>query len=111
MARKKSEYKHRQVDSLLNAIGSPKDFWGEVRKYRHKKFTPNSISVEEWHDHFEQVLNDNVSPDGHCVQGLEDVSTFDELLDGDISETEIRQAIRNLKPGKAAGTDGIVCDF
>ena len=33
---------------------------------------------------------------------------FDELLDGDITEGEIRQALQSLKHGKADGPDGLV---
>eukprot|EP00745_Piridium_sociabile_P004493 TRINITY_DN126895_c0_g1_i1.p2 TRINITY_DN126895_c0_g1~~TRINITY_DN126895_c0_g1_i1.p2 ORF type:complete len:100 (+),score=15.87 TRINITY_DN126895_c0_g1_i1:88-387(+) len=65
---KEAAYKKNRLDSLLNSLSCPREFWGEIRKNRPKSYCTNSISEDEWLKHFEHVLNSNTEytvPSGH----------------------------------------------
>ena len=40
-----------------------------------------------------------------------DEESYDEILDTDISELEVKKAIQRLKSGKAAGVDGVIAEM
>ena len=63
--------------------------------------------VRRWREHFEGVLNWN-DPET-CCEDLDDLEDIEELEieKGDVSREEIQRAIKNLKNGKAAGSDKI----
>ena len=43
--------------------------------------------------------------------GIQEEETFDDILDCEISEQEVRNAIRRLKAGKPAGPDCILAEM
>ena len=40
-----------------------------------------------------------------------DEESYDEILDTDISELEVKKAIQRLKSGQAAGVDGVIAEM
>ena len=40
-----------------------------------------------------------------------DEESYDEILDTDISELEVKKAIQRLKSGKAVGVDGVIAEM
>ena len=61
---------------------------------------------------FFKLLNSDIHDDHSVDPPTDDVnSVHDELLDSEITEDEVRKAIRRLKSGKAAGTDQIINEF
>jgi hypothetical protein len=76
-----------------------------------KRVQPN-IDLESWHDHFQSVFSDN----GLLLndQPVNDTCINERhvpQLDSPIVEDEVREAIRNLKLGKASGLDNICGEF
>ena len=47
--------------NLLDTINNSKEFWGQIRKYRHRTLISNDISQEELVDHIDKVFNENTT--------------------------------------------------
>ena len=76
-----------------------------------KDYTRQHFS-ESWRDHFFILLNLDIHDDHLVDPPTDDVNTVhDELLDSEITEDEVRKAIRRLKSGKAAGADQAINEF
>ena len=96
----------------MASMNNSKEFWGQIRKYRRRKFISNDISAEEWVDHFEKVFNENGAAQSDIEMTFNNIDeSYDDILDADISEREVRKAIQHLKCGKAAGPDGILAEM
>ena len=112
LQKKKREEQNARVDSLLDTMNNSKEFWGQIRKYRHRTLISNDISQEEWVDHFDKVFNENITAQVQNAKNYgnpgNDEESYDEILDTDISELEVKKAIQRLKSGKAAGVDGVI---
>ena len=92
------------------------DFWKEVRKHRKRRTLVNNIQTKEWLDHFDRVFNEstkNTVSDSNVESndGIQEEETFDDILDCEITEQEVRNAIRHLKAGKSAGPDCILAEM
>jgi hypothetical protein len=69
------------------------------------------ITNDQWVSHFKKVLNFSIvgdRPEWHIPN--DDISE-DFILDSPISSQEVINSINNLKPGKAAGIDGLIPEF
>ena len=81
--------------------------WAEIREIRaHRKET--HILPEVWVNHFEGVYGGGGNWVGARppLQGQEV-----QMLDSVVTKREVREAIRGMKTGKAAGLDGIQAEF
>ena len=61
-------------------------------------------------DHYDRVFNESVKNTVNDINvesndGIQEEETFDDILDCEISEQEVRNATRHLKAGKSAGPD------
>lgn len=73
---------------------------------------PNSISKEEWLNHFKGVFDTDSAEENETLNCEDDNCLFDITeLDAQITEMEVSNAIKALKNGKAAGPDGISGEF
>ena len=80
-------------------------------KHRTRKTIVNSIEETGWINYFENVFIEGVERRNQTIDcDLTDESD-DTFLYAEISELEIRKAIRQLKTGKAAGLDGILAEM
>ena len=71
-----------------------------------------NISTQSWRDQFFKLLNSDIHDDHSVDPPTDDVNTVhDELLDSEITEDEVRKAIRRLKSGKAAGADQVINEY
>ena len=97
--------------------------WDTVRRARQKKTKQPEISISTWKDHFQNVLsnkstevpskeNTNENP-SESQPGTESEANVTHIpgLDDPITEQDVRQAVRNLKQGKASGLDRICGEF
>lgn len=115
-----------QLLNELNAACSDlnsKSFWQKVKSLTANKLnSSNLISPRAWFVYFRTLLNiENTADDSGFSQEVEDVVNSHDIhrcdecihsqLDEEISEAEIRKAIKSLKSGKAAGPDGLPSDF
>ena len=56
---KKTTYRKRVLDSLHENKNNPKAFWGTLKNFVSKKSVSNTVSKQEWFDHFSRVFNPN----------------------------------------------------
>ena len=75
--------------------------WGEKTSDDSETIKPHT-----WNEYFKKLLNKPISdtPPGHHDP------TFHPILDGVITVDELRSALKQLKPHKAAGPDGILAE-
>ena len=97
-------------------------FWDTVRRARQRKTKHPDIAITTWQEHFQNLL-DKVSEQASNEENgksetnspnnpdLETSETHIPELDDPITEQEVRQAIRNMKHGKASGIDEICGEF
>ena len=130
---KKTAHRTKLLDSLQQNINDPKTFWSKLKSCISKAPSTNSISTEQWFQHFSNVFSKdnshNTNTDETCFQNSDDIDAQGneeqsesedvlvnndvdiESLECDISEAEVYAAIRALKNGKAAGPDRLTGNF
>ena len=88
----------------------PKTFWGIIDKMNNwgkgKMNHSDNISPMKWKKYFQALLNEKHSLTPQCTH-IKETNTFNPLLDGAIKEEELKDAMKELKSGKAPGPDGI----
>jgi hypothetical protein len=114
---KKKAYRKNIQQNLHNFRKNSKKFWDTVKTARQRVKKQPVIEIQAWQEHFAKVLgndsgedssskiNDNVNSENLT----EELSV--PLLDNPITENEVREAIKNLKSGKAGGLDSICSEF
>ena len=116
MLNDKRKLYHQSIrTSLLENKNNSCKFWSTIKRGRPRKNEYVSISIQTWQDHFsrilgQQVVNEMGANSVTVNQQQEDIITVPEL-DTEISEGEVKLAIRKLKAGKAAGLYKITSDF
>ena len=77
----------------------------------------NSVTSQEWVDHFSKVLDcESLPVSDNEVENNDLASTFGpgesvDILDAVITISEVQAAIKALKDNKAAGPDGLSSEF
>ena len=94
-------------DSERELYGGSKPQTRSLRKTDGHKTKSHDEEIKRWREHFEGVLNCD-APETCCedLEGLDDIEEL-EIGKGDVSNEEIQRAIKNLKNGKASGSDKI----
>lgn len=108
---KKRNYRQTLQESLLNDRTNSCKFWDTVKKARSKKKIQPNIDIGNWQQHFQNVYSGG--NESTCDNFVEPCSADVSIpqLDKPIGEDEVREAIRNLKLGKAAGLDNVCGEF
>ena len=112
---KDKAYKRDIKDTLIEERKNSFKFWNTSKNIRHKLHSQPDIELDKWKSHFVSVFNnhnqsEHSEPKEHLSHKYpEDV--YIPELDDSISESEIKEAIHNLKPGKAPGLDGICGEY
>lgn len=105
----KMEKKKKHNDQLLSRIINAKDsfeFWSALKNFRPHNTNVNNITKDKWHEHFSSLFSNKHQDD------VDETATPTNLdpnsdLDAPITDAELSQAIKKLKPRKAPGFDGI----
>ena len=114
ICRKAESAGRRQLTNKLIAMGQndPRLFWNTIKKMnnwgKEKTNLSDNVTTEEWIRHFEHLLNDKKAPTLSIQKGH---ISFDPNLDGRIELKELREALNQLKRGKAAGPDKIIGEY
>lgn len=94
----------RRINNL--AKSNPRKFWKNInRTYKKSSPTPDSLTVDELYNHFENVFGeqslnpDNIEPDIN--------QSYSEDLDANFTESELRSAIFSQNNNKMPGIDNI----
>ena len=118
IAEKKKQYKITVHQALFDNKRNSSKFWDTVRRARQRKPKHPDIAVTTWQEHFQNILDKGSEQVSNEENGksetnspnnpdLETSETHIPELDDPITEQEVRQAIRNMKHGKASGIDEI----
>ena len=112
---KKKEYRTTVHQQLFDNKRNSNKFWDIIKKARQRKRNQPEIDISDWESHLKNVLG-HTSPDKeqtqtHANPENDTNETFVPELDNPIKEHEVRQAIKNLKTGKACGLDDICGEF
>jgi hypothetical protein len=120
---KRQDYKKDQISLLNENKRDSKKFWGTVKSIMNKATNENCISSEVWYKHFTTVFNSDtvIKEDGLYETDPTNIPIDQECtsvnaencheLDVEITEDEVRNAIKVLKLKKASGPDGISGEF
>jgi len=111
---KRQTFRKQKTEALAKEINNGSHFWNELRKMgcTNKKKVVNNISTDEWFRHFKTVFqgnNEELERDGGIE--LEPSEDIDNILNTEILEVEVAQAIGKLKKGKASGIDYILAEM
>ena len=116
---KKMEFENYLRKKLLATRNSPNEFWKIVKKIHPTYIKPN-IDPVEWHDYFNELLNQDVTTDqhhhlivSHFMKHHDDLcnqcnDNLPGILNYFFSEKEIHDCIQKLANKKAAGIDGLI---
>lgn len=106
--KKIEEEKRLHMNELERAADekNTKEFWKIIKnKVKRKSTAISDIAPEDWIRHFSEMFKER----GKCTE--RDNESHEEqrveLLDARILESEVEKIIKELKNGKAAGSDGI----
>jgi hypothetical protein len=106
----------------LEKCNSPSEFWKFIKSCRKNKSCFNCIKGEEWKTYFCELLNMN-NPideyfstsvdsyitwhDSNCQECKETLCDNDNIIDKDVTLSEVERVVTELDTGKASGIDGI----
>ena len=116
VSKKKKQYKITIHQALLDNKRNSNKFCETVRSARRRRKKQPEIDIKIWQNHFQTILGQVEKHDCSQTQAKDDVQgsnskRFIPELDNPITEQEVRQAIKNLKTGKASGLDNICAEF
>ena len=108
----KKKHKQNLAEKLHRTISEPKAFWKELRTNLgfSKNRSIGNIKEDEWVTHFKKVFSSEHSQPQHVDRDAE-APLDDEVmerLNRDITEDEVKKAIRKLKNQKASGYDCVM---
>ena len=92
--------------SLMDSLNDSRKFWQIIKSVTRRSIPQSDIDLEVWKSHFEKLFKDD-DQWGVPEYILDDEIRYHELLDAPIKSLEIRKAFKRLRPGKAAGIDGV----
>ena len=106
--KKKKEFDQERLAQLKLNFNNSSKFWQTIRSINGKSIIYNSITNEQWYEHFCGVFNtfDSLPEEENEDDVMEDevAGIFGET----VSRDEVTAGIRNLKPGKSTGPDKVI---
>ena len=110
---KQSEFRKQKTDYLANNVSNSTEFWKEIRLMGcgNTEKIGSNISTDRWFSHFKDVFQNSADNDEHININVDLLDNEDNILNLDITEKEVTEAIAQLKPGKACGIDDITVDM
>lgn len=105
LIRKKRENFYAAMRDRFANTRNHKEFWSVVRYARCRSSPICEIPLEVWEKYYSDILQEKV------IENVTFYGTFDQVLDGPFSFSEIKKALTNCKCGKAPGDDGISIEF
>ena len=109
---KKLIHKNNFLSSLRENLNDSSKFWSSIHSVLYRKQVQNSISLEEWFNHFSSVFNSPHDSVDDTYQTINDeVPNHNQDFENEITEIEIKAAIQALKNNKASGPDSLINEF
>ena len=124
---KVKNFERRETQRLADQKSS-KDVWRCLKDITRGNTEHGHISTQDWYKHFETMTNGNKvdinvdfkqeissylsEHDDQCALCSDsDAEHYDFILNSEMSQNEVKQAIGSMKTGKASGPDGYVLEF
>ena len=88
------------MKTLEDSGKDPRKFWRTVKSATNNVLVQNTITTEEWFDHFHHVLNGDIinNIDADAIdEPLINTDNESAVLDEDITQLEVPEAIKALK--------------
>ncbi|XP_077869437.1 uncharacterized protein LOC144360963, partial [Saccoglossus kowalevskii] len=98
------------IQDELRTISDEKCLWSVMKKQKRHAFTPNQLEIGEWANYFKNLCKTKCSDTNDDLQP-HDNDNPNLLLNAPISQSEILNAVYNLKKNKSAGPDMIIPEF
>lgn len=98
-------FSRKITEELENTSSDSKVFWKTLKRYFTKPKIQTNITHLQWFDHFNQLFNDTDNPGELVFELNEDVNLSDvenTLFNGEITDEEILQAVKDLNPNKSS---------
>jgi len=112
---RKQDYRCAMSYKLSNGIHDANVFWKHVRNLQGRNRVPDNIPLDVWLRYFQSVLS---CPGTFSEVDMSSLTLFSQdfpddlfILDAPIVDTEILNAIRQLKIAKAPGADNILSEM
>ena len=105
------------IKKLEENAKDARKFWSTIKSITKKEQHINSVTSQEWFDHFNKVLGcESLSVSDNEVENNALASTFGprvsvNMLHGVVTVSAVQAAFKALKDNKAAGTDGLSSKF
>ena len=95
LQQKRKKFNENVLNNLMQSVSDQQAFWQNMRKISKNKYQPhNSISEQEWFNHFQKVLEqDNQEEDFDDFENCES----DVYYDRPVTREEVLLAIQRLK--------------
>ena len=104
-------YKQNMKSKLLKEKNNCTKFWSLSKEVRcQNKKNPN-IELETWKKHFETLHNEGFANADTVDNNHAFINVTVPELDDPITESEVKDALNNLKNGKSSGLDEICSEF
>jgi len=116
LRQKKKSHKENIILTIQNSLNNPRQFWDTVRSVRPRPNAHNTISVDQWYQHFHSVFNEvacdeSSDEDFDAFYDNANVQPACDDLNQPITVNEIQFAIKSLKCQKAPGPDNLIGEF
>ncbi len=110
------KFQEESATKLRDASKSdPKKMWKILNDMNGRKTEKNNIDIDVFHEYFKNLnAGDDDESDDESEAFLNnacDNLLYDNIINGEITEDEVSNAIKNLKNGKAAGIDDFVNEY
>jgi len=106
---KKNDYRNNATATLLNNVRNAEIFWKQLNTLEFRTRPLNGIRPDVWVQHFTRIFE--VSNSLHSDRSLSEMNCESDLLNSEITQSEIVDAISHLKGGKAPGPDNILSEM
>ena len=101
------EKNHRKFYTTLNAVYSPRSRNSHPVRSKNGELLTGSEAIENgWVEHFSDFLNQPSDVDLSIVNEIDQLPV-NKPLNRPIEQQELEQALKNTKPGKSPGADGV----
>ena len=107
----KQSYQQGRREEFFQARKNPRKFW-RIVKDTNQSAENSKIKASEWYDYFSSLLFCNDAIDISTIDDTEfEAYASANILNEEISLSEVLSSIRELKLGKSSGPDGIGAEF
>ena len=112
---KNKEFQKKNILKKLEDIdkNKPKAMWDIIKSIKAKKKQNIPITIDEFKEYFKQLLNNKIIHNNNNSKLVENIkilldkNEYIEILDKEISMTELKKGMNKLKNGVASGEDYI----